>query len=59
MEDNLKLSKKNKEFFKSLLQKQKISSVKAVLLLTITKDGDVFLQEKEKTYKKLNVEMSA
>ena len=57
MEDNLKLSKKTSDFFIKLLKKQSIASIKNILLLTINKDGEIYLQEKEKAYKKLKAEM--
>lgn len=56
MEDNLKLSNKPKDFFITLLNSKKISSIKNILLLTITKQGEVFLQEKNGCYKVFNVE---
>ena len=57
MEDNLKLSKKTSNFYIKLLKKQGIASIKNILLLTINKDGEIYLQEKEKAYKKLKAEM--
>ncbi|MBQ7884562.1 MAG: DUF421 domain-containing protein [Clostridia bacterium] len=55
MQDNLNLSHKPKEFFDNLLKKLNVKSVKQVLILTITKGGEVFFQEKEKECKVFNV----
>jgi len=55
MEENLKMSEKNKAFFEKLIQDEKIKSIKKVLILTITKQGEIFLQEKDKPCKTLQV----
>jgi len=55
MEENLKMSDKNKAFFEKLIQDEKIKSIKKVLILTITKQGEIFLQEKDKPCKTLQV----
>jgi len=56
MEENLKLSQKNKEFYENIIKKQGISSIKSVLLLTITKQGEVFVQPKQGPCKIIDVE---
>ena len=58
MDDNLKISKKPAMFYEKLLKNEDIISIKSVLLLTINKDGEIYLQQKDKPYKKLNVEMN-
>ena len=55
MKENLEMSNKNKDFFIGLLNKQKIKKLENVLLLTITKQGDVFLQEKHKKFITLKI----
>ena len=55
MDDNLSLSHKSKEYFDEILKKLKIKSLKQVLVLTITKNGEVFFQEKEKPCQIINV----
>ena len=55
MEENLELSDKSVEFFDKLLKKQNVQSVKKVLILTITKQGEVFFQEKNKPCKVINI----
>lgn len=54
MKENLKMSDKNMEFFDAFLKKQKVNSVKQVLILTITKQGEIFFQEKNKACKCFN-----
>ncbi len=56
MEENLKLTQKTKEYFLKILKSKKINSIKNILLLTITKQGEIFFQEKNKPYKVFNVE---
>lgn len=55
MQENLEMSDKPKEYFLNFLNKQKVKSVKQVLILTITKQGEVFFQEKNKPCKVINV----
>ena len=55
MQENLDLSHKGKDFFDKLLKKLNVKSIKQVLILTITKQGEVFFQEKEKPCQVLNV----
>ncbi len=55
MKENLEMSDKNKDFFDKFLEKQKIKSVKQVLILTMTKQGEVFFQEKNKACKIINL----
>ncbi len=55
MQENLEMSDKPKEYFLNILNKQKVKSVKQVLILTITKQGEVFFQEKNKPCKVINV----
>lgn len=55
MKENLEMSDKNKDFFDKFLEKQKIKSVKQVLVLTLTKQGEVFYQEKNKPCKIINL----
>ena len=57
VEENIKLSKCKKDFYIALLKKQKIESVKNILLLTINMQGDVFLQPKNQGAKTFSVEM--
>lgn len=54
MQENLELSQKSKDFFDNLLKKEKITSIKNMLILTITKRGEIFMQEKNKPCKVLN-----
>lgn len=56
MEDNLKVCSHNKNYFVKMLEKQNIKSIKSVLLLTITKENEVYLQEKTKPYKSFYTE---
>lgn len=56
MEDNLKLTNKDASFFENLIKKENLKSIKSILLLTITKQGEVFLQEKSKPCKVFTVE---
>lgn len=56
MEDNLNLSSRPKQYFDNLLKKENINSIKNVLLLTITKEGEVYLQEKYKPSRMLSAE---
>ena len=56
MKDNIKESNKTEDFFVDMLKKQKINSIKNVILLTINKQGDVFLQQKLKPCKTFTVE---
>ena len=55
MEDNLNLSSKNKDFFIKLIKKYKINTIKSILLLTITEQGEVFLQQKNKPCMVINI----
>lgn len=55
MEENLEMSDKEKLFFEKLLKKEKIEKIKNVLLLTMTKNGEVFLQEKYKPCKTFQI----
>ena len=55
MQENLDLSHKDKVFFETLLKKLNVKSIKNVLILTITKQGEVFFQEKEKPCQVINV----
>lgn len=55
MQENLDLSHKPKEFFEKILKKLNVKSAKQVLVLTLTKQGEVFFQEKEKPCQILNV----
>ena len=55
MYDNLKLSNKNKDYFLNIIDNQKVKNIKNVLLLTITKQGEVYLQPKGSPCKILNV----
>lgn len=48
MKENLQMSDKNKEFYENFLKKQNVKSIKQVLILTITKQGEVYFQEKNK-----------
>lgn len=52
--DNLKLSSHDKEYYLNFLQNQNIKSIKSVLLLTITKGNEIYLQEKYKSCKIIN-----
>lgn len=56
MDDNLKICSHNKEFFLKLLKKQNVKSIKSILLLTITKEKEIYLQQKMKPYKVFNAE---
>lgn len=51
MEENLKLSNKNKEFFINFLKKHGFNSIKNVLLLTIDSSGKMFFQNKNQSFK--------
>ena len=53
--DNVKISNKSEDFYKKILKNEKITSIKSVLLFTINKEGDIFLQEKNKPFKKLSI----
>lgn len=55
MKENLQMSDNNKEYFDKFLKKQNIKSIKQVLILTITKNGEVYFQEKNKSCKILNI----
>lgn len=55
IEDNLKICHKNKDFFEKILKKLNIKSIKSVLLLTITKQGEIYFQEKFGKFKLLKV----
>lgn len=55
MKENLEMSDKDKDYFNNFLKKQKIKSLKDVLILTITKQGEVFFQEKNKPCKVVDV----
>lgn len=55
MQENMELSHRSIDFFEKILKKFDIKSVKQVLILTITKQGEVFIQEKEKPYQVINV----
>jgi len=55
MQENLKLSEKDEKYFVNILKKEKISSIKKVLILTLTQNGEIYLQEKQKPCKVLNV----
>ena len=46
MEENIKLSKRPKEFFEKYLNQQNVKKIKNVLLLTITTNGEIFFQQK-------------
>lgn len=46
----LEIIKKDKDFISKLLKREKVTSVKNVLLLTIDNDGNLFYQEKNKKY---------
>lgn len=56
MPDNMKLVNKEKEFFMNILKKENVSGVKNVILLTINKQGEIFLQEKSKPCLTINAE---
>ncbi|MEG1520414.1 MAG: DUF421 domain-containing protein [Clostridia bacterium] len=49
--------KKNKEFVEKILRKEKIKSVKSIILLTIDSDGNLFYQEKNKKYITKNISL--
>ena len=51
MKENLEMSDKSKEYFNNILKKQNVKSIKQVLVLTITKQGEIFFQEKNKPCK--------
>lgn len=51
MEENLKLSKYNKDFFYSFLKKHNLNSIKNILLLTIDSSGKIFFQNKKESFK--------
>lgn len=51
MQENLQMSDKSKEYFSKFLRTQKVNSIKKVLILTITKQGEIFFQEKNKPCK--------
>ena len=51
MEENLKISTHNKDFYLNFLKKHKILSIKDVLLLTIDSSGKIFLQQKNQKFK--------
>ena len=55
MKENLQMSDKNQEFYEKFLKKQNVKSIKQVLILTITKQGEVYFQEKTKPCKVLNL----
>lgn len=57
MDDNVKLSQNSYEFYNKLLNKENISTIKTVLLLTINKSGEIYIQEKSKPFKVINVRM--
>lgn len=46
MKENLQMSDKDKSYFENFLKKQKITSVKDVLILTLTQKGEVYFQKK-------------
>lgn len=54
--ENLEMSSNNKEYYFSILKKYGISSIKSVLLLTITKQGELYLQQKNKPCQMINME---
>ena len=50
MEENLNLSKNNKQFFEDFLKKHNFNSIKNVLLLTIDSNNKIFLQAKNEKF---------
>lgn len=56
MQENIEMSSKKIDFFEKLLKKEKISKIKQILILTITQNGEIYLQEKNKEAKIINVE---
>ena len=55
MLENLKLSQRPKSFFDNILKRLNVKSIKQVLILTITQNGEVFFQEKEKPCQVLTI----
>ena len=58
MEENICLSGCTKNFFISVVKNHKIENIKSILLLTITLQGDVFLQTKNNKAKTFSVVMT-
>ena len=55
MDENIKLSHHNKNFYTKILNKNNIKSLNSVLIFTINSAGDIFLQEKNKPCKTFNL----
>jgi len=55
MEDNLEISNHTKDFYLKILKKEKVEKIKDVLILTISKKGNIFFQTKHKNSKTLQV----
>lgn len=51
IEDNLKECKKDKQFFLNFIKKQNQTNIKNILLLTITKQGEIYFQPKNEKCK--------
>lgn len=56
MKQNIGLSNKNEKFFLDIVKKEKIKNIKNILIMTITKNGEIYLQENNKKFKTFNLE---
>jgi len=56
LDENISLSKHNKLFYKNILNKLNIKSIKSVLLLTIDDNGEIYFQKKYEPAKTLSLE---
>ena len=55
MNDNLKLLKLDEDFIKNILKKEKIKSEKDLIILSVTGKSTIFLQQKNKKSKVINI----